>query len=119
MKTVYGPVSDPFSGQSSPENQLTLDTVEGVCPSCHKTPEATEKEGSTITLRPCGHTFRRSDLVKIIDHLRALDELIQRHDAATTPFERQGIREEIHVVGTKLDANVKRCTVHRDSSQMD
>lgn len=69
-------------------------------------------------LRPCGHRFQRSDLVAIIDHLHALDDLIQRHDAATTPFERQGIREEIHAMGAKLDADAERCTAQRDPSQM-
>jgi hypothetical protein len=97
-------------------NQLSLDTVEFACPSCLGTPEATEESSSTITLRPCGHAFRRSDLAGIIEHLRTLDDLIQRHDAATTPFERQGIREEIHAVGTKLDAETERCTAQRDPS---
>lgn len=107
---------DPFSGQSSPGSQFLLDTVEFACPSCCETPEVTEESGSTITLRPCRHAFRRSDLTRIIEHLRTLDELIQRHDAATTPFERQGIREEIHAVGAKLDADTERCTAQRDPS---
>lgn len=110
-------MTEPFSGQSSPENQLSLDTVEFVCPSCLETPEATEESGSTILLRPCGHTFYRSGLTDIIDHLRTLDDLIQRHDAAITPFERQGIQEEIHAVGAKLDADTERCTAQRDPSQ--
>jgi hypothetical protein len=111
-------MDDPFSGQSSPENQFTLDAVEFVCPACHETPEATEEGGSTITLRPCGHAFRRSDLTVVIEHLCTLDDLIQRHDAATTPFERQGIREEIHAVGAKLDAATERCTAHMDAVEM-
>jgi hypothetical protein len=108
-------MNDPFSCQSLVGNQLPLDTVEFACPSCLETPEATEESGSTMTLRPCGHAFQRSDLAGIIDYLCTLDGLIQRHDAATTPFERQGIQEEIHAVGTKLDTIIEQCNTLRSS----
>ena len=111
-------MDDPFSDQSSSGSQLTFDAVEFVCPACHETPEATEERGNTILLGQCGHAFRRDDLIAVIEHLRVLDDLIQRHDAATTPLERQRIREEIYAVGTKLDADAEQCKAQRDHSRM-
>jgi hypothetical protein len=104
-----------FNGQSSLENQFSLSVVEFVCPQCQKTPDATEETGSTITLQPCGHTFHRSDLTTVIKHLCALDDLVQYHDAAATPFERQEVQEEIHAVGVEFDAATERCTAHIDT----
>lgn len=108
-------MEDPFSSQSSPDSQLNLSTAEFTCPYCHKSPDVTEKMGSMITLRPCEHSFRRTDLTVVIEHLRELDDLIQRHSAAATPFERQGLREEIHTVGAQLDAAAERCETHMTS----
>ena len=110
-------MNEPSSGQSSLEDQVGLSAAEFICPYCQQTPDATEKMDSTVTLQPCEHVFRRSDLTIVIEHLCALDDLIQRHDAATTPFERHGIREEIHAVGAELDAATERCTAHMDAAE--
>lgn len=114
-------MDDPFRGQSSPSDQLEFSVVEFSCPYCHETPdlmaEADEEGDSTVTLRPCDHTFRRADLTTAITHLRALDDLMQRHDAATTPFERQRLGEEIHAVGAELDAAAERCKTQMVSTR--
>lgn len=108
-------MANPFSDQSLSDDQFSLSAVEFVCPQCQKTPDATAEMGSTITLQPCGHVFRRSDLTTVIEHLCALDELIQRHEVATTPFERQGIREEIRAIGAELDTATERCTARMEA----
>ncbi len=110
-------MADPFSGQASSEDQFSLSVVEFVCPHCQKAPDAIEETGSTITLQPCEHVFHRSDLATVVEHLCALDELIQHHDAATTPFERHGIREEIHTLGVELDTAIEQCTAHMDAAE--
>lgn len=101
-------IGNLFSDQASLDD-LQFDAVEFVCPACRNVPREIKENGSTITLRPCEHTFRHSDLAPVIEHLGDLDELTQRHDAAPTPLERHGIREEIHAVGVELDAAVERC----------
>lgn len=61
-----------------------------------------DEQDNTILLRSCGHEFRRTDLAAVIEHLQTLDDLIQHHDAATTPLERQGIREDILAMGGEI-----------------
>ena len=105
---MYESMGNLFSGQASLGN-LPFDAVEFVCPACGKAPWEIEEKGSTITLRPCEHTFRHGDLTPVIEHLRDLNELAQRYNTAPTPLERHGLGEEIHAVGVELDAAVERC----------
>ncbi|HET7325607.1 MAG TPA: hypothetical protein VFJ06_14865 [Halococcus sp.] len=80
--------------------------------------DSSEEESITgermITLQPCEHSFRHDDLAAVMNHLRVLDELITRHDAATTDFERHECREEIRRIGAKLDAALERCETRVD-----
>lgn len=136
------------------ESQRGFETVELLCPHCHKSPESMEEwlrtdgpagsasskrtvqslfdtdlgssDGETSTdagadrmvaFLPCEHSFRYDDLHAVIEHLRVLDDLIQRHDEATTAYERQGVREEIRATGTKLDTAVERCETRMDSTR--
>ena len=101
-------MDDLFSDQAS-LGDLPFDAVEFVCPACRKMPGEIEEKGSTITLLPCEHTFRHSDLTPVVEHLRDLDVLTQRYNAAPTSLERHGLGEEIHAVGVELDTAVEQC----------
>ena len=97
------------------EAQPDFDAVKLVCPYCREIPETAETKEGRILFHPCRHAFRRDDLIAVIEYLRVLDELIQRHDEATTPLECQIFREEIRTTGSKLDSAAERCKAHMDT----
>lgn len=78
--------------------------------------ESTISEQMTL-LHPCGHSFRYDDLRAVREPLHLLDDLKQRYEAATSAYERQQFREEIHRIGLKLDAAIERCETHMDATR--
>ena len=102
-------MNNPLGDESSSASQRQFTTVEFVCPKCHEIPDVSEVRESVILLRPCGHKFRCTDLAAITEHLQIFDDLIQRLNTTPTPLERQGIREDIHTMGAKFDADLERC----------
>jgi hypothetical protein len=69
------------------------------------------------TLRPCGHSFPREDLMTVEDRLQRLDELLEKHTESTNAFETQLLRGEIHSVREKIDMAAKRCKEQVDATQ--
>jgi hypothetical protein len=68
------------------------------------------------TLRPCGHSFPRDELMTVEDRLQRLDELLEKHTESTNAFEIQLLRGEIHAVREKLDIATKRCKEQADAT---
>jgi hypothetical protein len=68
------------------------------------------------TLRPCGHSFPRDELMTVEERLQRLDELIEKHTESTNAFETQLLRGEIHDVREKLDMATERCKEQRDTT---
>lgn len=108
-------MGNSLSNESSLTSQLRFTTVKFICPECHEIPDVMDEQDNTILLRPCGHEFWRTDLTAVIEHLQTLDDLIQHHDAVTTPLERQSIREDILAMGAKFDADLERCGIRSES----
>ncbi|WP_330631927.1 hypothetical protein [Halocatena halophila] len=103
-----------------------------VCPSCRsrptallhwqrvtdeQTPETTQllldetagDDTTMATLRPCGHTYYRSDLKELFELLDQLEELFVEHESTDGAYAQQQLRSEIHILAERLDGVADRC----------